>query len=101
MVDMVFLVFIGFLYLPPAWKVSLRPEKFSKRCFFGGGSVRCFSSLKTPRNLNGDREEANSPKTPFWTTVSPHDAFAAANPHKFHSTSSTAHADHPSHAKAV
>ena len=44
-VDMVFLVFIGFLYPPPAWKVlesSFRPEKFSKRFSFGGGCVRFF-----------------------------------------------------------
>ena len=32
----------------------------------------------------GGREETDSPKTPFWTTVSPHDPFAAplANPEK-------------------
>ena len=42
-VDMVFLVFIGFLYPPPAWKgFSLRPEKFSKRYSFGGGCVPFF-----------------------------------------------------------
>ena len=43
MVDMAFLVFIGFLYPPPAWKVfSLRPEKLPKRFSFGGGRVRFF-----------------------------------------------------------
>ena len=26
---------------------------------------------------SGGREETDSPKTPFWTTISPHDAFAA------------------------
>ena len=32
MVDMVFLVFVGFLYPPPAWEnFSLRQEKFPKR----------------------------------------------------------------------
>ena len=42
-VDMVFLVFIGFLYPPPAWKVfALRPEKFFKRFSFGGGRARFF-----------------------------------------------------------
>ena len=44
-VDMVFLVFMGFLYPPPAWEsFSLRPEKFSKRFSFGGGCVRVFFS---------------------------------------------------------
>ena len=40
--------------------------------------------LKRPENLKGAKEEADSPKTPFSTTVSPHDAFAAplARPHK-------------------
>ena len=33
--------------------------------------------LKGPENLKGDREETDFPKTPFWTTVSPHDPFAA------------------------
>ena len=39
-VDMAFLVFIGFLYPPPAWKVFFEASKFSKRFSFGGGSVR-------------------------------------------------------------
>ena len=34
-------------------------------------------ALKTSGNLKGGREETDSPKTPFWTTVSPHDAFSA------------------------
>ena len=40
-------------------------------------------ALKTHENLKGGREETDSPKTPFWATVSPHDAFAAplARPH--------------------
>ena len=29
----------------------------------------------------GGREETDSPKTPFWTTVSPHDTFAAPLAH--------------------
>ena len=33
----------------------------------------CFKS----KPKKGGREETDSPKTPFWTTVSPHDAFAA------------------------
>ena len=42
-VDMVFLVFIGFLYPPLAWKVFyLQPEKFPKWFSFGGGRVRFF-----------------------------------------------------------
>ena len=54
MVDMVFLVFIGFLYPPPAWKVSLlRPEKFSKRFSFGGGCVR-FCLLCFCQKSSGD-----------------------------------------------
>ena len=32
-------------------------------------------------SLNKGREETDSPKTPFWTTVSPHDAFAAPLAH--------------------
>ena len=47
---MVFLVSLGFLYPPPAWKIfSLRPEKFSKRIFFGGGRVRFFFSVRYKR----------------------------------------------------
>ena len=42
-----FLVFRGLLCLPPVWKVfSLKPEKFSKRFSFGGGSVRFFLLCK-------------------------------------------------------
>ena len=33
MVDMVFLVFIGFLYPPPAWKVFLLGQKSSLKDF--------------------------------------------------------------------
>ena len=44
-VDMVCLVFIGFLYPPLTWKVfSLRPEKFLKLYSFGGGRA-CFFLL--------------------------------------------------------
>ena len=47
-VALVFLVFVGFLFLPPAWKAfSLRPEKFSKRCSIGGASVRFFLPWKS------------------------------------------------------
>ena len=28
-------------------------------------------------NLKGAEKKADSPKTPFWTTISPHDAFSA------------------------
>ena len=50
-----------------------------------GESVSFFAPLKVFRtissvlraNLKWGREETDSPKTPFWTTVSPHDAFAA------------------------
>ena len=42
---MAFLVFIGFLYLPLAFEsFLLRPDRVSKRCSFGGGSVRFFFS---------------------------------------------------------
>ena len=34
-----------------------------------------FSVLRV--NQKGGREEMDFPKTPFWTTVSPHDAFSA------------------------
>ena len=44
---------MGFLHLPPDWKVFLRPEKFSKRPSFGGGSVRFFSSPK----INNEHEQ--------------------------------------------
>ena len=32
-------------------------------------------------NLKGAEKETDSPKTPFWTTVSPHDAFSAPLAH--------------------
>ena len=41
-------------------------------------------ALTTPENLKGSEnfsEETDSPKTPFWTTVSPHDAFYAPLAH--------------------
>ena len=47
-VDMVFLVFIGFLCPPPAWKVFFEARKVPQKIFvffFGGGSVCFFSSL--------------------------------------------------------
>ena len=64
-----------------------------KGCFWG---VRFFSvplrfALKTSENLKGT-EETDSPKTPFWTTVSPHDALPAplARPHySFHGVTTT------------
>ena len=40
------------------------------------GHFRCFKSKP-----EGGREETDSPQTPFWTTVSPHDAFAAPLAH--------------------
>ena len=49
MVDMVFLVFIGFLYPPPTWKgFSLGPEEFHKRFSFGGGRVLFFLLCEFP-----------------------------------------------------
>ena len=53
------------------------------------GESRFFSaplsfSLKTPERSSKplrSREETDSPKTPFWTTVSPHDPFAAPLTH--------------------
>ena len=49
------------------WRVRFLPAplRFS-------GPFRCFK-----RKPYGGREETDSPKTPFWTTVSPHDPFAA------------------------
>ena len=40
-------------------------------------------ALKTPENLKWEEKNGLS-KTPFWTTVSPHDAFSAplAHPHQ-------------------
>ena len=57
-------------------------KRLSKRVFLESPFLLC--SLKVFRTfqvseeqtLRG-REETDSPKTPFWTTVSPHDAFAA------------------------
>ena len=46
MVDVVFLVFIGFWYPPPAWKVSLEAREIPQKFCFGGGRV-LFSSLST------------------------------------------------------
>ena len=46
-----------------------------KGCFWRVSFFSC--SLKVFMCLKGAREETDSPKTPFWTTVSPHDAFAA------------------------
>ena len=50
---------------------------FWRVCFFFAplrfsGHFKCFKSKP-----QGGREETESPKTPFWTTVSPHDTFAA------------------------
>ena len=44
-VDMVFLVFIGFLYPPLAWKVFLCSQKSSPKIFFRWWSCTPFSSL--------------------------------------------------------
>ena len=67
----------------------MRRNGCPKGCFW---RVRFFSAplrfaIKTPEMCwkpEGGKEETDSPKTPFWTTVSPHDAaFAAplARPH--------------------
>ena len=57
MVDMVFLVFIRFLYPPPAWKVFLRGQKSSPEVLFSVVVVRVhiFSSLQI---LGKDRATA-------------------------------------------
>ena len=44
-VDMAFLVFIGFLYLPPAWKVFLRGQKSSPNDFLSVVVVYVFFLL--------------------------------------------------------
>ena len=49
------------------WRVRF----FSASLRFSG-TFRCLKSKP-----QAGREETDSPKTPFWTTVSPHDAFAA------------------------
>ena len=46
MVDMVFLVLIGFLYPPPAWKIFLCGRKSSPNDFFRWWSCSLLSSLK-------------------------------------------------------
>ena len=48
MADMVFLFLFynGFCIYHCPGKFVLRPEKFSKRFSFGGGSVRCFFSVE-------------------------------------------------------
>ena len=57
-----------------------------KGCFW---RVRFFSAplrltlkhLKCPENLKGAKKKRTLQKHPFWTTVSPHDAFAAPLAH--------------------
>ena len=52
-VDMVFLVFIGFLYPPPAWKVFLLGQKSSPKDFLSVVVVYAFFfSAKTHTNIN-------------------------------------------------
>ena len=57
----------------------VRRNRCPKGCFwrvrFLSAPLRFSGVLRA--NLKGGREETDSPKTPFWTTVSPHDAFAA------------------------
>ena len=57
-----------------------------KGCFW---RVRFFTAplrfaLETPQSLKGAEKKRTLQKTPFWTIVSPHDAFSAplAHPHK-------------------
>ena len=61
-VDMVFLVFIGFFVSTNGLEsFSLRPEKFSKRFSFGGGCV-CFFLLCPGTPVHGGRDR--NPKGP-------------------------------------
>ena len=46
-VDMVFLVFIGFLYPPPAWKVFFEARKVLLKIFFRWWLCALFSSLNS------------------------------------------------------
>ena len=54
-------------------------KRSSKRLFwrvrFLSAPLRFSCVLRA--NLKGGKAETDAPKTPFWTTVSPHDAFAA------------------------
>ena len=66
-----------------AAKASCGENGRPKGCFW---RVRFLSaplrfSCVSRANLKGGREETDSPKAPFWTTVSPHDAFAAPLAH--------------------
>ena len=71
------------------YSYSLTSSELSKRVFLESPFLPCprkvcpYKHLKDPENLKGQSRNALS-KTPFWTTVSPHDAFAAplARPHK-------------------
>ena len=65
-------------------------KRLSKRVFLESPFLLCspkvfLKHLKGPENFKG-AEETDSPKAPFWTTVSPHDPFAAplARPQIWH-----------------
>ena len=53
----------------------------SKRVLLESPFLLCLCPLRfsgvSRTNLKGCREEPDSPKTPFWTTGFPHDAFSA------------------------
>ena len=61
--------------VPKEWR-RRRAEKWSsKRVCLESPFLLC--SLKTLENLNGGQRRNGLSKTPFWTTISPHDAFSA------------------------
>ena len=75
------------LALSLVWFAGATPERngcaTKKRVFLESPFPLCplkvcsLNTLKGPENLKGGREETDSPKTPFWTTVFPHDASSA------------------------
>ena len=69
----------GFGSAPKERRRRRAEKRLSKRVFLESPFLLCtlkvFSVLRA--TLGGGREETDSPKTPFWTTVSLHDAFAA------------------------
>ena len=52
-----------------------RPKGWFWRVRFFSSHLRFSGDLRA--NLNGAEKKTDTPKTPFWTTVSPHDAFSA------------------------